>query len=168
MLVAYGRFLNAFSHLGHGFITATGSANSPQSKRLGQPQDCSAGGVQKSLGASSSPKRRSSSSPKSEERNGSPGPSNSGSSGSATLAPLHEWVHLCVDSYTGRTYLKAIDISNTLRDGPMFTKIHEAYFGVGFWPWVRNKLSLKVLMGVEFVHVILHVPQFRSVHSANK
>ena len=104
----------------------------------------------------------------SEERNGSPGPSNSGSRSSATLAPLHERIHLCVDSYTGRTYLKTIDISNTLRDGPMFTKIHEAYFGVGFWSWVRNKLSLKVLVGVEFVHVRFNLPQFRSTQSAKE
>ena len=74
-------------------------------------------------------------------------------SSSITLTERYEWVHLCIENRIGILHLQSIDVRPFLTDGPLFTAIHEAYFGKSFTLRVRGIISLRVLTGVRCIHV---------------
>ena len=73
-------------------------------------------------------------------------------SGSVTLAETYEWLHLCVE-HRGILSLRSVDIRSLLTDGPVFSAIHDAYFGQSFTMRLRRLLSFRTLSSVRSVHV---------------
>ena len=69
------------------------------------------------------------------------------------LTETHEWVHLCVEDCSGIVRLQSIDIRSLSTDGPVFSAIHNAYFGMSFISSLKGLLSLRALISVRFVHV---------------
>lgn len=155
--VMLGRMLNRWSHNGHTFITGTtGSGVSTKdsvscdksSKPVQSPAisqaGCRSDVLQQTLNCTCTSCGRS-------QDTSAASPS---SSGSSTIVASYAWIHMCTESYAGRIQLKAIDLRGFPTDGPMFTKINEAYLGTGFWRLIRRTFSLRVLSSVELVHVM--------------
>ena len=158
VFVLLGRVLNTFNHAGHSFITRTAACDAQNSQVLPPVQ------TGNEAQTSTTPPTRDGVSTcqqsiafsdvsSSTELSQAAGSSN----GSDTLSPSYAWIHVCVEHYAGRIQLKSVDIRGHCTDGPMFTKIHEAYFGTGFWRRLQRALSLRVLTGIEFVHVSYQV-----------
>ena len=143
-----GNLLNFFSHAGHSIIlNARSRGPSPE-----LPRDAS-------LGLTTAPDQ--------STHPVSPGGSLSGSSGNSTLGPPAgsdpsnsstltqscAWIHLCIESYTGRLRLKSVNVSDLPTDRLVFSAIHGAYFGDSLLRSCRRIFSLRELISVRCVHV---------------
>ena len=154
VFVLLGRLLNTFNHAGHSFITCAAacdilSAQVPPDVHHAQAAKIpttSVTGQEATTCQQSTAFSNVSSSTELSQSAGS-------SSGSDTLSSSYAWIHICVEHYAGRIQLKSVDIRGHCTDGPMFSKIHDAYFGTGYWRRLQRALSLRVLTGIEFVHV---------------
>ena len=156
----FSTLLNRFSHTGQ-FITL-GTSHRPGSSKGSEAQtlrvptldsSCARPGSNQSGKGSSDLAPSSRSSPSSSSI-AAPSPESSSQPGdSVTLTEPYAWIHLCVEKRRGLLHLQSVDIKPHSTDGPVFSAIHDAYFGTGLTSKLRSVFSLRVLTGIQCVHV---------------
>ena len=160
IFVLFGRILNSWDHSGHNFITGTASSNASTGESVSSDSSVERPGrsgiERRSAGLQQHINCSCVSCVSSQDS------STAGSSGSCTTAASFAWIHTCIETYPGRIRLKAVDLRGFQTDGPMFTKINEAYFGTSFWRPIRRIFTLRTLTSVELVHVMLLISLWAS------
>ena len=155
-----GNLLNLFSHTSHfimlGLPTLLGGSigsSARTSKAVKADSKCTKPVPNKLRKASLSLAPTITCSPASSSTRSSSPRSVSQPSSSATLTEPYAWVHLCIEKRSGVLHLQSVNIRSLVTDGPVFSAIHDAYFGQGLVSRLRSIFSLRVLEVVQCVHV---------------